>query len=85
MTKTWLPGGQTRMLQSRAWLAGPSHSSPPLDFGGLLQSLDLSCVPIPQVMLQGPKDVQSPHLPSTRKNQIDDYLFQPNPWLFTTI
>lgn len=67
MTKTWLPGGQTRMLQSRAWLAGPLHSRPSLDFGGLLQSLDLSCVPVPQVMLQGPKDVQSPHLPSTRK------------------
>ena len=60
-----LPGGQTLTLHGFASRFGPEHSRPPFDFGGLLQSLDLSCVPIPQLMLQAPKGVQPPHFPST--------------------
>ena len=65
--KSCVPGGQTRELQVLTWRGNPGHSSPPLDFGGLLQCLDLFCTPVPQLLLQAPKDVQPPHLPSTKK------------------
>jgi hypothetical protein len=45
----------------------PEQIAPPLDGGGLLQSLVLGCISPPQVTLQVPEVAQFPQLPSEKK------------------
>ena len=46
-------------------MASPGHGMPPKASGGLSQTRDLCCVPVPQTTEQEVKSVHSPQLPST--------------------
>ena len=43
----------------------PSQNDPPFDGGGLLHSLFLVVLPLPQVSVQADHELQKPHCPST--------------------
>lgn len=59
--------GHGLSLHTWVCVSVPSHCGPSNAGGGLLQSLILDCIPLPQVSLQGLHGSQDPQLPATAK------------------
>ncbi len=59
-----LPTGQSFSLQAVKLVSSPTQSAPPLEGGGLLQSLVWVLFPSPQEALHSEKALQFPHCPS---------------------
>lgn len=58
--------GQGSSLQERVSSLSPGHEFPPNCGGGLVQVLDLSCTPPPQVTGQSLQSFHSDQFPSTK-------------------
>ena len=63
----WHSPGQSPWLHDKLWLAGPRHSRPPLDGGGLLHNRCLPWTPCPQDFEQVVQLPQALHPPSTKE------------------
>ena len=64
MLLQYLPA-QACILQVFDWWDGPLQVLPPLEGAGLLQALLRYCLPLPQLLLQGPNDPQGDQCPLT--------------------
>ena len=62
----WYLPAQTCILQAFDWWDGPLQVRPPLEGAGLLQALLRYCLPLPQLLLQGPNDPQADQWPLTK-------------------